>query len=282
MSGGPSVNETMGKIIRHFQCRNKNCKKKPKWANSKYQVGKIITRSIYISCFYSLVKIILKAVEQECVHCKQVIKAYKSENQGRLFGEFNCKCGSKWFSGNSYEDSWHQCSKCGAECYPSNLREHDKMESKDESDEEKVEKKKKSKKKHFCQKCKELGYNCQEDVDILMRKNKYKRVYFIKASSIDIITRLILTYVVLRPLSSLLGDVFLPQAPKISIFEGLDEKPLFPFENKGKELKKKELSKDTTNKQKKKQKDKKDDQAKSKSKQEKESSKGRFKKIYLV
>jgi len=212
----------MGKIIRHFQCRNKNCKKKPKWANSKYQ-----------------------AVEQECGHCKQVTKAYKSENQGRLFGEFNCKCGSEWFSGNSYEDSWHQCSRCSAKCYPLNLREHDKKESKDESDEDKDEKKKRWKKKHFCQKCKELGYNCQEDVDILMRKNK--------------------------PLSSLLGDVFLPQPPKISIFEGLDEKPLFPIENIDKEQKK--LPKNTTNKQKKKQKKKKDAQANTESIQEKESKK---------
>jgi hypothetical protein len=86
-------------------------------------------------------------------------------------------------------------------------------------------------------------------------------------------------YYVLRPLSSLLGDVFLPQAPKISIFEGLDKKPLFPIENKKKEQK--NLPKNTTNKQKKKQKKKKDAQAKSESIQEKESNNGTFKRFIL-
>jgi len=121
----------MGEIKRFFECKNKDCEAKNKrWNNYIYQ-GEI----------------------QNCETCKRPTKAYRSIHSGKLFGRFKCErvirgkiCGSEWFSGNAYYNTWQKCLRCKNNCKPFYLKEHDQnggVVTKRHPD-------------HLCQKCIEL------------------------------------------------------------------------------------------------------------------------------
>ena len=78
------------------------------------------------------------------------------------FGEYYCNnCDRCWKSSKSYVDKYQKCSRCQVDCWPVKQREKEKIESyhRDGS----VKRKPGRHESSLCQKCKELGYNCNRD-----------------------------------------------------------------------------------------------------------------------
>jgi hypothetical protein len=74
-----------------------------------------------------------------------------------MFGKYFCGCGNNWASGNAWAGAWQKCRKCHAKVMPDDLQPLQPGNSRQYEDRRPHE-------TDLCQRCLQLGYNCQNYV----------------------------------------------------------------------------------------------------------------------
>ncbi len=80
------------------------------------------------------------------------------------FGEYYCdNCDKCWKSSKSYVKKYQKCARCQVNCWPVKQREKEKVENYQRDGAKSVKRPSGRHQSNLCQRCKELGYPCNED-----------------------------------------------------------------------------------------------------------------------